>query len=68
MNYEIMKQTDEIRVETEEEAKALIENFKTLANENGYEIASYTSTHKEKKSKGEVVEDYYVVKVVKKWS
>lgn len=28
MNYELIKQTDEITVGTEEEAKALIESFK----------------------------------------
>lgn len=66
-NYEIMKQTDEIRVETEDEAKALIEKFKNDAIENGYEIASYSATHKEKKSKGEVIEDFYICKIVKKW-
>jgi len=68
MNYEIMKQTDEIRVDTEEEAKALIENFKAQADANGYEIVSYTSTLKEKKSKGEVIDSYYIVKIVKRWN
>jgi hypothetical protein len=65
---EIMKQTDEIRVETEEEAKALIEDFKQKALENGYEIASYSSTKKDKKLKGEVVDEWVVVKIVKKWA
>lgn len=64
---ELMKQTDEIRVNTEDEAKALIERFKEKAREDGYEITSYTSTLKEKKSKGEVVDSYYIVKIVKRW-
>lgn len=68
MSYEIMKQTDEIRVETEEEAKALIENFKQKANEEGYEIVKYTSTLKEKKSKGEIIDSYYIVSITKRWS
>lgn len=59
---EIMKQTDEIRVETEDEAKALIENFKEKAREGGYEIASYAATHKIKKD-----DDFYIVKIVKQW-
>lgn len=64
---EIMKQTDEIRVDTEKEAQALIDSFKEKAKTEGYELVSYTSTHKEKKSKGEITDDFYIVKVVKKW-
>lgn len=59
---EIQKQTDEIRVETEEEAKTLIEKFKEKAREEGYEITSYSATHKVKKD-----DDFYIVKVVKVW-
>ena len=59
---EIMKQTDEIRVETEEEAKTLIEDFKQKALENGYEIASYSATHKVKKD-----DDFYICKIIKVW-
>jgi hypothetical protein len=59
---EIMKQTDEIRVETEQDAKSLIESFKQKADEGGYEIASYAATHKQTKD-----DDYYIVKIVKKW-
>ena len=47
---EIMKRTDEIRVDTEAEAKALIESFKEKAKEEAYEVVSYTSTLKEKKA------------------
>lgn len=67
MDFELMKQTDEIKVNDEQEAKALIENFKAKALEGGYEIISYTSTLKEKKSKGEVIDSYYIVKIVKRW-
>ncbi len=63
----LLKQTDEIRTETEEEAKALIENYKKKSFEEGYEIISYTSTLKEKKCKGEVVEQYVINKIVKRW-
>ena len=59
---EILKQTDEIRVETEEDAKALIEDFKNKALQEGFEIASYSATHKVKKD-----EDFYICKIVKKW-
>lgn len=67
MDFELMKQTDEIRVETEEEAKALIESFKTKAASEGYEIASYSATKKEKKAKGEVIDSFVIVKIIKKW-
>lgn len=59
---EIQKQTDEIRVETEDEVKALIKNFKEEARENGYEITSYSVAHKVKKD-----DVYYIVKIVKVW-
>lgn len=64
---EYMKQTDEIRVDTEKEAQTLIDNFKEKAKTEGFEITSYTSTHKEKKSKGEIIDNFYIVKIVKKW-
>lgn len=65
---ELLKQVDEIRVESETQAKNLIEEFKEKAREEGYEITSYTSTLKEKKSKGEVIDSFYIVKIVKRWS
>lgn len=63
----LMKQTDEIMVETEEEAKALIESFKEKAKRDGFEITNYSSTLKEKKSKGEIVSSYYLIKITKRW-
>lgn len=67
MDYELIKQTDEITVGTEEEAKALIESFKEKARTEGFEIVSYSTTLKEKKSKGEVIDSYYICKIVKRW-
>ena len=64
---EIMKQITEIKVDTEKEAQALIDSFKEKAQVEGYELVSYTSTHKEKKSKGEIIDDFYIVKITKKW-
>ena len=65
---DIMKRTDEIKVDTEEEAMKLIESFKEKAKTDGYEIVSHTATLKEKKSKGEVIDSYYLVKIVMRWS
>lgn len=67
MDYELIKQTDEITVGTEEEAKALIKSFKEKARTEGFEIVSYSTTLKEKKSKGEVIESFYLCKIVKRW-
>lgn len=64
---EIMKRTDEIRVNTEEEAKQLIESFKEKSKTEGFEITSYTTTLKEKKSKGEIIDSFYIVKIVMRW-
>lgn len=65
---DIMKRTDEIKVDTEEEAMKLIESFKEKSQTEGYEIVSHTATLKEKKSKGEVIDSYYLVKIVMRWS
>lgn len=67
MDYELIKQTDEITVGTEEEANALIESFKEKAKTEGFEIVSYSTTLKEKKAKGEVIDSYYICKIVKRW-
>ena len=57
-----MKRTEEWRVETEEQAVALIEQAKSKGIEEGYELTSYSSTHKVKKD-----DDYFVVKTIKQW-
>jgi hypothetical protein len=61
----ILKVTAEYRAESEEEAKQMNEDFKTEAREKGYILNSFAYTKKEKKSKGEVIDDGYLVKVVK---
>lgn len=57
---EMIKRTDEIRVETESAAAELINEVKNKSIDEGYELTSYSSTHKAKKD-----DDYYVVKLVK---
>ena len=57
---EMIKRTDEIRVETEEAAQELIQETKNSSINDGYELTSYSSTHKIKKD-----DDYYIVKLVK---
>lgn len=57
---EMIKRTDEIRVETEEAAQELIQETKNSSINDSYELTSYSSTHKVKKD-----DDYYIVKLVK---
>ena len=61
----LLKVTAEYRVESEEEAKQMNEDFKKEAREQGYTLNSFAYTRKEKKSKGEIIDDGYLIKVVK---
>lgn len=60
---ELLKVTQEYRVDTEEEAKEALESFRCQADEKGYTLKSAGYTLKEKKSKGEVIDRGYLVKV-----
>lgn len=59
---ELLKRTEEYRVETEDEAKALIQRSKDQGREEGYEVINYSSTHKIKKD-----DDYFLIKITKVW-
>lgn len=61
----MLKVTAECRVESEEEAKQMNEDFKKEAKEQGYILNSFAYTRKKKKSKGEIIDEGYLVKVVK---
>ena len=45
----------------------MIDEARTEANEKGYAILSAGYTHKEKKKKGEVIDDCEIVKIVKEF-
>lgn len=62
----LLSNTEIYRVDTEEEAKSLIEEMKE--NAVGYVVDSYSSNRKEKKKKGEVIAEGYQVKITKKYS
>ena len=61
MKY-LLKVTEEYRVSTEEEAIQLIEEAK---KESGYILQKYGSQYKERKQKGEVIDSYFKVTLVK---
>ena len=60
--------TEVYRIDTEEEVRAFNEELKAEALDEGYILKSYSYTLKEKKSKGEVIDSAYQVKVIKEFS
>ena len=64
---ELCKKTEEWRVNDEAEAKALIEKAKADENVEGYELKSYKMVKKDKKSKGEIIDSYVIVTLIKSW-
>lgn len=63
----ILKVTEEYRAESELEAKELMEKFRMEAIEKGYALGASGYTYKNKKSKGEIIDEAWVVKVVKNY-
>lgn len=62
MNY-LTETTEIYRVDTEDEAKELIEAAKRKST-----VSKYGCVYKDKKVKGEVVESWYRVTITKKWT
>ena len=60
----LLKQTIEIRTDSEEEAKDLIEKYRQEAPDKRYTIGAAGYTYKTKKSKGEIIDEAYVVKII----
>jgi hypothetical protein len=64
MKY-LLTTTEVYRVGSEEEATKLIAEAK---KESGYILSKYSSQYKEKKSKGEVIDYYWKVTLVKEFN
>jgi len=60
----LIKNTMEIRVESEEDANALHKYYEDFAHDNDYILNSWTQTYRTKKSGGEIVEEWFICKVV----
>lgn len=58
----LIKSTNEIRVETKDEADDLHKMLTKEAEEKDFTLAAWSETKKEKKAKGEIVEEWYIVK------
>ena len=64
----LLNVTEVYRIDTEEDVQAAIEAEKEDANEKGYILKGYSSKMKEKKSKGEVIDDGYEVTFKKEFN
>lgn len=61
----IIKIAEQYKVDSEQEAKEAMERFRDEAAAKGYSIAKCGYTYKCKKSKGQIVEDCFLVDIVK---
>ena len=64
----LLKETLELRADSEEEAKQIIEKYREDAGEKGYTIGAAGSTYKTKKLKGEIIDEAWVCKIVQQFS
>ena len=55
----LLKVTEEYRAESEQEVKEMNEQFKNEAKKNGYLLNAFSYTKKEKKAKGEIVDEVF---------
>ena len=62
MSKFLINTTETYRVDSDEEAKKLIEEAKVNSM---FELGKYSSEYKEKRSKGEIIDSYYKVTLVK---
>jgi len=62
MSKFLVSTVETYRVDTDEEAKALIEDAKRSAM---FELGKYSSEYKEVKAKGEVVDSFYKISLTK---
>ena len=58
----LIKTTEEHRADTESEVTELID---TAKNDDRYILSKYSSVKKERKAKGEIIDEYYMVTLVK---
>lgn len=65
MARHLLQTTEVYRVDSEAEAKALIEEAK---DEDLGDLIKYTSTYKNQKQKGEIIQEWYRVSLTKNFS
>ncbi len=60
---QLLSETKKWRVESEEDAVGLIQKMKEQAGANGYEVKKSEYTMRTKKSRGEIIETWWVVSI-----
>ena len=60
---QLLKKVEEYRADSEQEAVELIDSFKEKQIGGGYEVTKSGYTLKTKKSKGEIIDSWYVVSI-----
>ena len=65
MSKFLVSTVETYRVDTDEEAKKLIEDAK---NSSMFDLGKYSSEYKQKVSKGEIVDEYFKVVLTKKFN
>lgn len=58
----LIKATNEVRVETEEDADIFHKELQKEAEKINCVLSTFTKTLRQKKSKGEVIDEYYQIK------
>lgn len=64
MSKYLLNVVETYRVDTEEESEELINEAKS---DGSFELTKYNCEHKEKKSKGDIIDEAYVVKLTKQY-
>lgn len=60
----LIKNTAEIRVESEEDANSLHKEYEDFARNNNYILNSWSQTYRTRKSGGEIIEEWWICKCV----
>ena len=61
---QLVKETKNFKVTSEKEATELIEQFKQDQYNNNYKLIDSRSKYQNKKLKGEIIEEWYLVTIV----
>lgn len=59
----LLKSTNEFRIETMSDVEDFHQEMQDMAANEGFNLASFSWVKKEKKQGGEIVDEYFVVKV-----
>ena len=67
MSKSLISTTEKYRIDTEDEVNDFITEEKEKANEEGYTIKAYSSTVRQKKKKGEIIDEACLVRITKEF-